>query len=750
MKIQPSKKQNEAKVIADNNLITLYGGSIRGGKSYWGCLMIISYCFKYPNSRWLMMRASVPTLTRTLLVTFNELLAKGFNQYVTNYNKQTNVLTWNNGSEIIFMAENYANDKDLNRFKGLEINGAFIDEVNEIQEVTFDKIIERAGSWFHAGDINAKILMSCNPANNWVKKRFYDKFKNGSLPDKVAYVPAKITDNPHIPQSYYNSLKLLPTYQYEVFVNGNWDIQLKVGGEFYKCFELDKHVYELEYNDKLPLHISWDDNVNPYLPMGIYQIEGKTIRCIDEIAGVTPSNTVKAVCMEFIRKYPAHNAGLFVYGDATAQKEDTKMEKGYNFYRLITDHLKDYKPQLRVLKSNPSVVMRGNWINTVMENEIGGLRIEINKSCTNTINDLILTKEAPDGTKNKEMETNATTKVRFQKVGHFSDCFTGETLINTINGDVRIDKIKVGDFVLTRKGYKKVLKTYNKGVKEVVNYTIGYNKLTCTKEHKVWTKEKGFYPIGHLILWGTFCIFNKNTNTWKETLLNITASNLQDTQTVKEGQKEFTTQGELRLIINQKRLDFMYTNTCVKLVKSLKAHVFIMLTKTRLITTFQTLFVSAEKLINRNTCNVTKEKKYLKLTLTCSQETKRKNGTNQKMAENGTQRIALKGSKAKEYVQNVLSAKVYSWVLMLLGKKQNIVLQNAKTGFLQESTEPKLRQVYDIQVDDCHEFFANNILVHNCLDYVMVQAFANDFEQYQKGSKEFKPKSISFVRKYNV
>lgn len=422
MKIQPSKKQNEAKVIADNNFITLYGGSIRGGKSYWGCLMIISYCFKYPNSRWLMMRASVPTLTRTLLVTFNELLSKGFSQYVKNYNKQTNVLTWNNGSEIIFMAENYANDKELNRFKGLEINGAFIDEVNEIQEVTFDKVIERAGSWFHAGEIQAKILMSCNPANNWVKKRFYDKWKTSSLPQGVAYVPAKITDNPHIPQSYYESLKLLPTYQYEVFVNGNWDIQLKVGGEAYKCFELDKHVFDVQYNPNLPIHISWDDNVNPYLPCNIWQIDGKKAICIDEIALEDPHNRVESVCNEIKRKYHSHSAGMFIYGDATAQKEDTKLEKGMNFFRLITGYLKDYRPTLRVAKSNPNVKDRLDWINTVLEKNYNGIEILINRDCQKTINDLILTKEDMNGGKFKEMDTNPTTKVRYQKVGHMSDC----------------------------------------------------------------------------------------------------------------------------------------------------------------------------------------------------------------------------------------------------------------------------------------------------------------------------------------
>lgn len=358
-----------------------------------------------------------------MLVTFNEFLTNGFNQYVSDFNQQTMTVTLTNGSQFIFMAEGYDTDKELNRFRGLEINGAFIDEVNEIEEMTFDKVIERSGSWFHSPGCPTKIITTANPCNNWLKKRIFDKWEKGELPNGIAYIPAKIYDNPYIPDEYLEGLKLLPRFQYEVFVEGNWNIQLKTGGEFYKCFEMDRHIGFFKYNPNLALHISFDDNVNPYLPVGIFQIEGKNVYMIDEIVGITPKNTVKAVCNEFKRRYSGHQSGLFVYGDATANKEDTKMEKGFNFYRLILHELKNYKPKSRVISHNPSVVMRGNWINTVMEKEIGGIKITINEGCKEAISDFVNLKEAADGTKAKDMETDAKTKVRYQKYGHFSDLF---------------------------------------------------------------------------------------------------------------------------------------------------------------------------------------------------------------------------------------------------------------------------------------------------------------------------------------
>lgn len=133
--------------------------------------------------------------------------------------------TFINDSQIIFMAENFDQDKELNRFRGLEINGGGADEVNEIHVETFYKLIERAGSWTGAPGCPIKILLTCNPTQGWVKELFYKRFINNSLPYNWAYVPAKITDNPHVNKDYLESLKTLPIDQYKIFVDGDWNVQ---------------------------------------------------------------------------------------------------------------------------------------------------------------------------------------------------------------------------------------------------------------------------------------------------------------------------------------------------------------------------------------------------------------------------------------------------------------------------------------------------------------------------------------------
>ncbi len=427
--IRPTPKQREAARIADTNLITLYGGAIRGGKTWWLILMLWTYALKYPKSRWVVVRESVPNLKMNTLVTFQRLLDEGLFVDLKAYNAQDRVATLNNGSQLIFMSESFDTDKELNRFRGLEINGAGIDEINEIQEQTFNKLIERAGSWQHSKGCPIKILATCNPTQGWVKKKFYDRWREQALPSGWAYVPAKITDNPHIEKEYIESLRMLPAFEYQCFVEGDWEAMPKTGGEFYKAFDYDKNTFRQAkidgrpeaYDPNLPLHITFDFNVNPYMTCCVWQLVGKKARQIDEICLPSPRDTTKATCREFSTRYYGHTGGLFIYGDPAGRQEDTRTEKGYNDYVIIREELSGFRPTLRVANKAPNVVPRGNFLNVCFETGYQGISIQIGQNCVNTVNDYLYLKEDSDGTKKKEKVKDPATGISFEKYGHTSD-----------------------------------------------------------------------------------------------------------------------------------------------------------------------------------------------------------------------------------------------------------------------------------------------------------------------------------------
>jgi len=404
--------------------LILYGGSIRGGKTFAGIGALLLLSKKYPKSRWAITRTDLMTLKRNTIPSFFKIVPSSF---VKHYDKEQQIVTFINGSQILFFAENYDTDKDYNRWKGLEVNGFLLEEINELQEKTLYKAIERAGSHIipkMETQPPPTIISTCNPTQNWVKKLIYTPFKLGTLNPRWKYIPSKIFDNPFIPEDYKQALKNMPAYEYEVFVNGDWDIELKTGGEFYKCFDMETHTGEHKYDPSLPLHISFDENVNPFITATAWQIYGdnkKDLRQIKEFCLPSPNNTIRKLCEHIEREFFGHEAGMFIYGDATSRKADTKLEKGHNFFTLIYDYLFKFKPVLRVPSSNPSVVMRGNFINQIFEKGYNGISISIDRECKESISDYNNVKEDTDGTKKKQKTTNPETKVSYELHGHTSD-----------------------------------------------------------------------------------------------------------------------------------------------------------------------------------------------------------------------------------------------------------------------------------------------------------------------------------------
>lgn len=201
----------------------MYGGAIRGGKSYVGIGLLIALCKLFPGSRWAVVRKDLPRLRRNTIPIYDKIRP---DRFIGTVNKVEWKATATNGSEILFVPESIKDDPDLDRWKGLEVNGFLFEEANEMAEKTFFKAQERMGTWIIPNTKRqppSLILSTCNPARNWVKRTFYDAWRSGAIKRPYFYLPANVTDNPYLSQEYLDDLKNLPKAEYERFVLGNWD-----------------------------------------------------------------------------------------------------------------------------------------------------------------------------------------------------------------------------------------------------------------------------------------------------------------------------------------------------------------------------------------------------------------------------------------------------------------------------------------------------------------------------------------------
>ena len=350
--VELTNKQSQAFNIAVGHQasVVVFGGSIRGGKTFWLLITFFYLALQYPKSRWVIIRRTLPDLKRNTFPSVNAVLDKGFRTKLKNWNGDTNTLTFINGSQVVFMPESYDEDKDLNRFKGLEANGIGFEEINECQEATFDKAIERVGTWLNAvGNPPMIVLATLNPAHNWVKSRFYEPFVNGTLPKSWVYIPSSITDNPHIPDEYKENLKNLPPVQYARFVQGDWNVMEEVDNPFLYEWNDDKHIGQVEFNPHIPTYISVDFNINPLCAL-VIQLNGRDTYLVDEIE--IEKGSIDAFC-DAVEALKIPTGQLRICGDAMGKGGTVQQRDNSSAYQQIKKRLRLSDSQF-IIPANPT------------------------------------------------------------------------------------------------------------------------------------------------------------------------------------------------------------------------------------------------------------------------------------------------------------------------------------------------------------------------------------------------------------
>lgn len=204
----------------------LYGGAAGGGKSFLGCFWLISNCITYPGTRWLMGRSELKTLKRTTLATFFDVISMLKLSGKISYKEQKGEILFSNDSKIIlYDLKHYPGaDPNFDGLGSLEITGGFVDEANQIISKARDVLQSRIRYKLDEHQLIPKTLYTCNPAKNWVYQDYYKPYRDGKLDENKAFIPALVTDNPHISKHYVANLRSMRNSSLkERLLNGNWE-----------------------------------------------------------------------------------------------------------------------------------------------------------------------------------------------------------------------------------------------------------------------------------------------------------------------------------------------------------------------------------------------------------------------------------------------------------------------------------------------------------------------------------------------
>lgn len=412
---QPYPKQQEFINAATSGKYKyiFYGGAAGGGKT-WGTLgLLVLLCKIYKGSKWTVVRKDATKLEENTIPSFNKICPKHF---ISRGRVVSGKALMTNSSEINFIAENYAQDKDANWMDGHETNGFLFEECQELQKKTFEKSKLRAGR--NILPIMPPIIniITGNPSQNWSKDMFHTPFKEGNLQPPYLYIPANMNDNPGLPQEYLDNMGTLDSITYRRYVLGDWDA-IDVEMPFAYSFNVQRHVKKLQRPTKSqPVYLSFDFNVDPITCI-VSQHAGGYIRIHAEYR-LRDSNIFR-MCERIREEWKDYY--FYVTGDASGQARSALVAENMTYYTIIMNELGLKGSQMRVPDSNPLISNNRTLVNSILEKHPD---ILIDPGCKFLIDDLLYCEVNKNGDIDKKKDKYQT---------HLLDCF--RYYIDTFHSD---------------------------------------------------------------------------------------------------------------------------------------------------------------------------------------------------------------------------------------------------------------------------------------------------------------------------
>lgn len=453
--------------------IILYGGS-SSGKSYSVAQTILIQTLQ-DGENTLVMRKVGASIQKTIYEDY-KVAAKGLGIDHLFKFQQNTIKCLYNGAKIDFSGLD-----DPEKIKGISnYKRVHLEELSEFDEPDLKQIRKRL-----RGKVGQQIICTFNPVSEtcWIKRKLFDTEKwhdvsmtveiaGKALPEELTKVKSirmnstKSILNPrtrqieeHAPDmvviqsTYLNNFWVVgspdgtygyydeqciadfekdrlndPDY-YNVYALGEWGV-IRTGSEFFGSFHRGRHSGEHPYIPDLPIHISVDNNVLPYISVSYWQVDlstGIKIWQFHETCAESPNNTVKK-SSKLVGKYLkdiGYCDKVYLHGDASTKAANSIDDEKRSWMDLFIDTLQKegFEIEDKVGNKNPSVAMTGEFINAIFDEIVPGIEIGIDESCTVSIEDYMSVQKDANGAILKTKVKNKTTMQTYEEHGHLSDTF---------------------------------------------------------------------------------------------------------------------------------------------------------------------------------------------------------------------------------------------------------------------------------------------------------------------------------------
>mgnify|MGYP006921305123 CR=1 FL=1 len=340
----------------------------------------------------------MPALQATTIPTFEKVLGPsanwGWNRDKSNffiYHKKTD-------SKIFFRGENITHDPELNDLLGLETNGIWFEQIEELSKKLWEIGQSRNGSWYIPKMPKPITLSTFNPTQTWIKEVIYDAWKKGELKEPYYFQHALPSDNSYVTKEQWDAWGRMADRYQRQFIEGDWTNFADKNSLWAFAFDRNKHLGRPEVSRENILYLSFDFNKNPICCSVIQWYDNK-VRIIETIK--LANSDIYALCNYILVMYQGF--AYMVTGDSTGQNTTALVKDNLNFYIVIREMLKLSGSQIRIPSVNPRLEENQVLFNSILANYPVELHEE---KCKALIFDLENVRMLPNGQINKTDRNN--------------------------------------------------------------------------------------------------------------------------------------------------------------------------------------------------------------------------------------------------------------------------------------------------------------------------------------------------------
>lgn len=466
----------------------MYGGAAGGGKSFAAVWHADWLSRRFPGHRTLILRSSFPELRRTIMIEARNQISEG------RWRAADKEYVYENGSvvELGFCA----NEDDVRQYLSAQYECIIIDESTDLNGGIIEMLRSRIRTTAAKRDlgVNPHLLLLTNPGgpgHEWHRDRYVESSEGGRFvvvyddrdsqgrgrDRRVAFVPARVGDNPFIDSDYTSNLvSISDPAKRAQYLDGDWSI---VEGAFFSNFDPVLHVEEpFPIPPEWPIYggYDWGFADPAVLLLAAVDFDG-VLHVFHEMyeTGLTAREQASRFRSTGFRP-------LMIAADPSIWRES-------GVGRPVSAQLTE-AGMLPLRKASNERIAGWNRVREYLEldqNLNDQPRLRIFSTCANLIRTLPILPRDPKKPEDIKNRTD-------------DHCLVAGTLVLTERGEVPIEGVVAGERVWTRAGWREVLAAGCTGYdQEVFDVSLSDGSaLTATAGHPVWVEGRGFVPVDAL------------------------------------------------------------------------------------------------------------------------------------------------------------------------------------------------------------------------------------------------------------